>query len=201
MSLLHSPVVLMKRPIFQRICIGFCLLALAACGGKALGFEPSGRSIQTEYGYNVRTIPASERRTAPPFSGETIDGSPLDSASLGSSVVVLNFWASDCGPCRKEQPILQSLSGRYENRGVRFVGVNAEPSKVNARTFLAEFGVTYPSIFDPYFEIAYKFRVFFLPATYVLDGRRRVAAIIFGATTHEQQLVRILDMLDAEPAA
>ncbi|MCA1832787.1 MAG: TlpA family protein disulfide reductase [Actinomycetota bacterium] len=183
----------MTRTTLLRFLLGLFLLALTACGGKALGSETAGRSIQTEYGYNVRVIPAGERRTGPSFGGGTLDGARLSSASYRGSVVVVNFWASDCGPCRKEEPILESVWKKYQGRAVVFVGIDTDRSNVNGKAFVKEFGVTYPSIFDPYFEIAYKFHVSFLPATYVLDPQGRIAAIIFGAAAHEKQLVGLLD--------
>jgi cytochrome c biogenesis protein CcmG/thiol:disulfide interchange protein DsbE len=84
-------------------------------------------------------------------------------------VLVVNFWASWCGPCREEQPGLQRLSEEYRDQGVRFIGVNFRDDAAAAREYLREFGVTYPSVQDRDGKIAHRFGVPYLPAT-VLSG-------------------------------
>ena len=75
----------------------------------------------------------------------------------------------------------------------KFCGVNIRDTVTNARAHVEEFGVTYPSIFNQDSTIAYTFRVLFIPTTYVLDRRGRVAARIIGAATERSDLESILD--------
>ncbi|MDQ4124581.1 MAG: TlpA family protein disulfide reductase [Actinomycetota bacterium] len=81
------------------------------------------------------------------------DGS-LSSADLAGSPVVLNFWASWCGPCRDEAPAFQDAFERYEAEGVRFVGVNVCDLEPEAKKFVREFDVTYDVVRDPDQELA-----------------------------------------------
>ena len=81
------------------------------------------------------------------------DGS-LDSSSLEGSPVVLNFWASWCGPCRDEAPAFQAAFERYEAEGVKFVGVNVCDLEPEAKDFVREFGLGYEIVRDPDQELA-----------------------------------------------
>lgn len=167
---------------------------LAACGGKALGSEATGKGgFRAAYGYQIAALPPQERNRRPVFSGKTFDGKQTTQADLRGSVAVVNFWASWCAPCRKEERKLEELWQRFGPRGVSFLGINTRDTKADARTFLDEFGVTFPSIFDPYAKIAYRFHVVFLPVTYVLDKQGRIAATIVGATVDTKPLEQILE--------
>ena len=78
----------------------------------------------------------------------------LTADDLRGSPVVLNFWASWCGPCRDEAPAFQAAWQQYEARGVRFVGVNVCDLEPEAKEFVREFGLTYPIVRDPDQELA-----------------------------------------------
>jgi thiol-disulfide isomerase/thioredoxin len=90
----------------------------------------------------------------------------------GSLPLVINFWASWCAPCRREQPMLEALSRVYAERGVLFVGVNSRDSNdAAARSFVRELGVTYPSVVDADGKIAFRFGISAgLPGTVVVDA-------------------------------
>lgn len=90
-------------------------------------------------------------------------------SSLRQQVVVLNFWASWCAPCRLEAPDLQSTWEDYRDRGVRFVGVDELDDRFAAQGFIREFAITYPSVFDPSGSLADDYAFIGLPATYVID--------------------------------
>ena len=96
-------------------------------------------------------------------------GGQLRLSSLRDHVVVLNFWASWCSPCRLEAPDLQSAWKDYRSRGVRFVGVDELDDRFAAQGFIREFAITYPSVFDPSGSLADDYAFIGLPATYVID--------------------------------
>lgn len=144
-------------------------------------------------------FPAGEREPAPAVRGTTLDGRTVALDDL-DGVVVLNFWASWCGPCAVEAPDLVAIHERYHERGVRLLGVNVRDSLANARSFERDFDIPYPSLHDRDSAIAAAFGGIgpsALPTTIIVDADGAVASRLFGAVTAEQ-LGRRLDELVAE---
>ena len=164
------------------------LLVLLALG--ASGCTASSEAAECERVPGVREgvcpIPVEQRSPAPtvplPVLGEP--GEEISLEELRGRVVVLNFWASWCGPCRTEQPDLNAAFEALPRDEVAFLGVNIEePREANALAHQREFAIPYPSLFDPANELAARFdgngpRV--PPSTLFLDTEGRVAARVFG---------------------
>src|SRR6266545_5278911 len=119
-------------------------------------------------------------------TGELLaDGSPWSSTSARGSVLVVNFWASWCGPCRAEQPELSRVARAYRGRGVRFVGINVRESRGAAESYVEEFQIPYPSLYDQAALNAARLQAFALPSTFILDRDGVVAYRLTGKTTVE----------------
>ena len=162
------------------------VVALAAlAGGGGRGLAPEAATGQVELvGSGVAVVPEAERPPLPAFSGRTLDGRELDLASLRGRPLVLNFWASWCGPCRAEQQGLELASRTLAGRDVRLVGVNIRDDRGAAASYLEEFGVGYPSLFDRPAVLSARLGALgpqAPPYTLVVDARGRVAARVFGA--------------------
>jgi thiol-disulfide isomerase/thioredoxin len=125
------------------------------------------------------------------------DGSPWSSTSARGSVLVVNFWASWCGPCRGEQPALSRVAPAYRDRGVRFIGINVRESRGTAQSYVEEFQIPYPSLHDQAAVNAARLQAFALPSTFILDRDGVVAYRLTGKTT-VQILSARLDKLLAE---
>lgn len=95
-------------------------------------------------------------------------------------VVVLNFWASWCAPCKEEAPQLQAVWQAYRDEGVQFLGVDHRDYRSAAETFQRQFGITYPSVFDPGGGLSAEYGLAGIPSTFVIDGNGRIAYRFLG---------------------
>ena len=130
------------------------------------------------------------------LSGETVDGEQLDAATYAEgNVLVINVWANWCDPCRREQPMLVDLADRYRGDGVRFLGINYQDDRDAARAWIREFGVEYPSLFDPAGRSATTLGFPFLPDTYVVDSGGTIRWVVYGETDSEELAGLIDDVL------
>lgn len=172
---------------------------LARAVAAACAFLVACGSVPPEFriasGLNVVRHPVERRNPAPAFRGESLRPGPrVSSADFEGKVGVVNFWGSWCGPCRKEEPILEALWKAYGPKGVVLVGVNVRRDpRPNALAFADEFGVTYPLLYDPTSSIAFRFGVRVMPTSFVIDRQGRIAATAFGAIGEESDLGPILD--------
>ena len=112
-------------------------------------------------------------------------------------VVVVNFWASWCGPCRREQPGLERLWREYRDRGAQFIGVDFDDDRAAALAYLEEFDVTYPSVFDPTGILAFRFGMLAPPTTFIVDRQGQLRYHLLGAQA-EETVRRYIEELLAE---
>ena len=125
--------------------------------------------------------PRLERKMAPAMA----DGK-LALDELRGTPVMLNFWASWCIPCREEAPRLQSGWRQWGGRGVLFLGLDMQDIRSDARDFLREFRISYPTIRDPSKEVALRYGATGIPETYFITARGRVVAHAVGAISSDQ---------------
>jgi len=118
------------------------------------------------------------------FQGRLLgDERPWSSASARGKVLVVNFWASWCGPCRAEQPALAAVARAYRDRRVAFIGVDVQDTRAAAVAYTRELRVPYPSLFDPGAQTATRLRAVALPTTFILDRGGVIAYQLTGKTT------------------
>jgi peroxiredoxin len=111
---------------------------------------------------------------APDFSLAARDGGTVQLSSLKGQVVMINFWATWCGPCRQEMPLLEQLHAKYEPLGFTLLGVNVEPDSAAATTWLKGMPVTFPILFDTQNAVAEQFGVMGMPSSVFVDREGRV---------------------------
>lgn len=136
---------------------------------------------------------------APGFRSETLSGDSLSLVDLQGDVVVMNFWASWCIPCRTEHRTLVRAEREYADGSARIVGVVYQDSRAAARRFMSRMGGGWPSITDPGGRIAIDYGVYGVPETFFLTRDGRVAKKHIGPLTWES-LSSTVDSLLAHPA-
>jgi len=108
----------------------------------------------------------------------------LELASLRGKVVVLNFWASWCVPCKQEAPALEKIWREYKSKGVVVLGVDSEDYSGDARSFMRKYRITYPVVREPGNDLWGPYGVSGVPETRVIDRQGKYAGTQFyGATT------------------
>jgi thiol-disulfide isomerase/thioredoxin len=121
-------------------------------------------------------VPLPALPAAPAAPMKTLDGAPLPLDSLKGSVLVLDFWASWCAPCRASFPFLDALQERYRGRGVRVVGLTLEDNEDAIYEFLRAVPVRFTIARDPSGRAGEAFGVVAMPTTFLLDRDGRVLA-------------------------
>jgi cytochrome c biogenesis protein CcmG/thiol:disulfide interchange protein DsbE len=113
---------------------------------------------------------------APQFALRRLNGAgTLRLSSLRGKTVVLNFWASWCGPCKAEAPALEQLWHQYRGKGVVFVGIDSNDASSDARRFIGAHGITYPVVFDANGVVASnRYDIGALPVTYFVNRQGRL---------------------------
>src|SRR5450432_3019274 len=191
------------------VAAGFaCVLGLSVCSACSASSAATSDQQTNYVALNgagvVTTYPVGHRKAAPQVSGTDLDGSPLTLASYAGKVVVLNFWASWCPPCRSEAPALEQVATDTHSSGVQFVGVDIrENGASDGTTFVTTHHIDYPSFSDQSSRIALDFRTTGVespPTTIVIDRQGRIAARGLGEMTYSQ-LLSVVQKIAAEPQA
>jgi peroxiredoxin len=111
---------------------------------------------------------------APDFRLPVRAGGELALSSLRGQVVMINFWASWCGPCRQEFPALDQIYRKYKPMGFTLVGINVESEKTDAERFLGQQSVSFPILFDPDNQVSGQYGVRAMPTTVLVDRQGRL---------------------------
>jgi peroxiredoxin len=110
-----------------------------------------------------------EGKTAPDFTLKSLAGNNLKLSEMTGNVVLINFWASWCGPCREEMPLLNALHKKYEPLGFSVLAINVEENVDAARGFMKNFPVEFPVLLDNTNQVSQRYKVIAMPTTVVVD--------------------------------
>ena len=123
-------------------------------------------------------LATSSSAPAPDFSLPSNSGKTVNLSQFKGQVVMINFWASWCGPCRQEFPLLEGMYKRYKGLGFTLLGVNVDTKSEAAEKWLAQTaGVTFPILFDRDSKVSNAFSVNAMPTTVFVDRKGNVRLV------------------------
>lgn len=184
-------------PLAWLLTAAFAVAVVVLAGLQLRSSGTDAGGLARAYGFTIGSFSAATERgsdPAPALEGPRLGGGTLSLSDYEATVVVINLWASWCGPCRREQPDLERVWREYRQRDVQFLGLNVRDQEAAARAYQDEFDVTYPSFFDTSSGLAAALKAQVLPTTYVIDREGRIAFRLTG-TVDEVLLREVLDAL------
>ena len=127
-------------------------------------------------------------KAAPDFTLKSLQGKNLKLSEMSGNVVLLNFWASWCGPCRQEMPLLNDLHNKYEPLGFTVIGVNVEQETELARSFIANSPVDFPILLDSSNKVSQLYDVIAMPTTVLIDREGKMRYLHKGYQAGDEKI-------------
>ena len=162
------------RPLLICTALGASLLLVMACHHEQppqSAAKKSARPAVKPPAQAEAVDPTAEGTAMPDFSAKMLDGKTFDVKQERGKVVLLNLWATWCGPCRAEIPELLALYGKHSSKGLEIVGVSLDDASAESsvRDFAKEQKITYPIALDPDGKLANDFRTSVIPTSVLVD--------------------------------
>ena len=133
---------------------------------------------------------AETKIPAPDFTLKSRSGENMKLSELKGQVVLLNFWASWCGPCRHEMPILDAIHKKYEPLGFTVLGINVDKKSEKAAAYLKDTPVNFPVLYDPSSKVSELYSVSAMPSTAFIDRDGNVRFVHAGYKTGDEKKYR-----------
>ncbi|MFC1870548.1 peroxiredoxin family protein [Chloroflexota bacterium] len=155
--------------------------------GCATGSAPSDTSAPTE-GTRIGNL-------APDFQLQSLAGHTVSLSGQRGQPVLLNFWASWCGPCVSEMPFLQEIYEQWSGRGLVLLGINIGESSDKAEQFMQSHELSFPVLLDIKTEVARKYNISGIPTTYFIDQNGVIQEVIIGAFSSKAKIEQSLSKI------
>jgi thiol-disulfide isomerase/thioredoxin len=158
------------------LAAGFALIPRATKGCESASLDEDAPGWEAKVVANGANLPADP-------SGAALPSDRLKLESLRGHPVILDFWATWCGPCQMEAPVVNAIGQRYKDRGLAVVGVNTSDEDGLAAQFIRQKHLAFPVVYDEGNSIAKKYGVTSLPTLVVVSKTGKVVAIRTGVTS------------------
>jgi len=117
---------------------------------------------------------------APAFSLPSLSGKKRDLQDFRGKVILLNFWATWCVPCREELPELEKMQQQFRTKGFEVIGINLDKKPKSAEKYVQDFALSYTILHDPEAEVMQQYPGRAMPISYLIDRSGRMQKIFFG---------------------
>jgi thiol-disulfide isomerase/thioredoxin len=163
-----------------RVFLVFALLAALVPDLALAQVRPIPASVSAAFS-RAGIQSAARRFQTYDFSLPLINGKLQSLSALKGRVVVLNFWATWCSPCRKEMPSLERLYNRFRGRGLEFLAVDIEENRGDVAVFVKDYGLNFPVVLDASGKISDIYGIRSIPTTFIIDRDGSIIAAAVGA--------------------
>lgn len=130
--------------------------------------------------FHADSVFAKTHSPAPDFTLNDISGKPVTLSQLRGKVVILNFWSIWCGPCLAEMPSLNKLYLEFKDKGLIVLAVAEDPAEKPVKSYLQEKGIAFPILMDKDKKIYFKYSLFGIPVTFLIDKKGVIAEKFIG---------------------
>lgn len=167
--------------------LALSLAGLAGCTSDLATNSEAGGYISADG--SITVVAPNEREPAPDIAGDTLEGDPISLDDYAGDIVVVNVWGSWCSPCHAEADDLATAAKRLSSKNVHFLGIDIRDQTANALAFQEEYGIPYPSIYDPdsstLLGMPDSMMAVSPPTTYIVDSEGNLAARVFAQVSPE----------------
>ncbi len=167
----------MLMPVFKKGLLGSLLLALSL-GGQGRALAAGGQGINYKLVPNLE--PMKDKSPTPDFALPDVAGKKISLKDFRGKIVLLNFWASWCVPCRQEMPAMERLYQEFKAKDFVIVGVDVKEQRKEALSFAKELKITYPILLDERGDVGLLYGAWGLPATYLIGAKGEGLARMWG---------------------
>jgi thiol-disulfide isomerase/thioredoxin len=164
--------------LWAGVCLGIGVIGVLVLTGVIPLLDNSVEEAAPQIAAEESGVPA------PDFELPDLEGNVSRLSDFKGKVVVLNFWATWCGPCVREMPMFQQFQDRYPD--MVLLGVDEEESPETVRDFIQKMGLTYTILLDQKAKLAQDLRVNYLPTTFFIDGQGDIRFRHYGILSEEQ---------------
>jgi peroxiredoxin len=183
--------------LFSILLAAVAVLVSACTGSNAVDQTQNGTFKFTSGTELGKLYPKGDRKKAGDFTAPLLAGGKINLAGTKGKIVVLNYWASWCTPCRTETPQFDLLYRKIKAQGVDFLGINTKDEKGDAESFVKQNQISFPIVYDEQGETAVRLGNIpqtALPFTVLLDKQGKVAAV-YKIALSAKDLQRAIDKL------